>query len=202
MRLFVLGGTGMIGSALIERAVDRDHEVTALVRSPQKLQASPRLAVRAGDPTDAGTLRAALPGHDAVLSMLGPRTLGPTRFRANYAQVLLEAMERSGVRRLLMISAAFLFPTPWWSRLLASTLFRYLGRDHLEMERVIIGSGGDWTLIRPPYVSRRPATGRYRVEVNRLPRGGLAISREDLADFLVTEAEQNAHVRDVVGVSR
>lgn len=202
MRLLVLGGTGLIGRALIERAVARGHEVTALVRSPQKLlPSSPRLHVKGGDPTDLNTLSAALAGQDAVLSVLGPRTLGPTRFRAQYAQTLLEAMQRTGVQRLLMISAAFLFPNPWWFRLVTHTIFRYLARDHREMERVIMGNGVDWTLIRPPYVSHGGATDRYRIAVNRLPPGGLSIAPGDLADFMVKEAERPAHVREIVGVA-
>jgi putative NADH-flavin reductase len=161
----------------------------------------PRLVVRGGDPTDSSVLRAALPGHDAVLSVLGPRTLGPARFRARYAQTLLAAMSHSGVRRLLMMSAALLFPRPLFIRVAGGTLFRYLRRDHVEMEDVILRSAVDWTLLRPPYVSTRPGAGRFRAAVNELPAGGYSISRDDLADFMLTEAERPAHVREIVGVS-
>src|SRR6266699_3686077 len=69
MRLLILGATGGTGRALVDQAVARGHEVTAFVRSPQKLN-KPRkgLIVRAGDPLNLGQLRNALAGQDAVLS--------------------------------------------------------------------------------------------------------------------------------------
>jgi putative NADH-flavin reductase len=203
MKLLILGGTGMIGSALIVHALERGHEVTVLVRSPDKLtMTSPRLTVRTGDPTDPNALDAALPGHDAVLSALGPRTLGGTRFRAGYARVLLAAMERARIGRLIMVSAALLFPDlRLVGRIVAHTLLRNVTRDHEEMEEVIVASPIEWTLVRPPRVTKAPATGRYHVEVDRLPGGGLVISRDDLADFMLAEAERGTHVHAIVGVA-
>ena len=72
-RIFVLGATGGTGRAIVEQARQRGHRVTAFVRSPQKLgPVGDGLTVIRGDPRNADGLRAALPGHDAVLSALGP----------------------------------------------------------------------------------------------------------------------------------
>lgn len=52
MKAFVTGGTGFIGSHLLERLLNHDHEVWALVRRPAKLgplRAAPRLHVLEGD---------------------------------------------------------------------------------------------------------------------------------------------------------
>jgi putative NADH-flavin reductase len=72
MRLFLIGANGRTGTEIIDLARTRGHEVTAFVRSPQKLTPAGSLTVVQGDPLRSETIAAALPGHDAVLSAIGP----------------------------------------------------------------------------------------------------------------------------------
>ena len=73
MRLLILGATGGTGRQLTSQAVKHGHRVTAFVRSPQKLGSlRDRVAVREGDPRSVAELETILPGHDAVISALGP----------------------------------------------------------------------------------------------------------------------------------
>jgi putative NADH-flavin reductase len=98
MRLLSLGATGGTGRALIRQARERGHEITAFVRSPQKLRAlADRVTVRQGDPRSVAELHAALPGHDAVVSALGPPGPGPTTILRAGARSTVEAMQ-TGVR--------------------------------------------------------------------------------------------------------
>src|SRR5436190_1917482 len=79
MRLLVLGATGGTGKAVIRQAIERGHAITAFARSPQKLGSLiDRVTVRQGDPRRVAELQRVLPGHDAVLSALGPPGPGPT----------------------------------------------------------------------------------------------------------------------------
>src|SRR3989442_10359670 len=74
MKLFILGANGKTGTQLIDLALARTHQVTAFVRSPEKVtHRDPRLLVLRGDPHDVHEMASALPGHDAVLSVLGVR---------------------------------------------------------------------------------------------------------------------------------
>src|SRR4030081_2016471 len=109
MRLFILGATGGTGRQLIDQALTRGHQVTAFVRSPEKLKVREGLSVQQGDPRDTAALTAALPGHDAVLSALGPP--GPRRstILSDSARSTVSAMQSAGIRRLLVVSAAILF---------------------------------------------------------------------------------------------
>src|SRR5271154_1037493 len=99
MRLFILGATGGTGRALVDQALQRGHTVTAFVRSPGKL-GPPRegLSVLEGDPRNVDELRAFLPGHDAVLSALGPPGPGPTTILRDSARSIVAAMQLTGVR--------------------------------------------------------------------------------------------------------
>ena len=110
MRLVVLGATGGIGKYLLEYATARGHEVTAFARSPRKVVLkSEKLRVIPGDPLNVDQLAQALAGHDAVLSAFGPSTLRRVTTRREFGKALAAAMQRSGVRRGLVVSSALLF---------------------------------------------------------------------------------------------
>ena len=203
-RLFILGATGGIGRALIEQATQRGYLVTAFVRSPQKLgDLRDRVTVRQGDPRSADEIAAALPGHDAIFSALGPPGPGPTTILGDGARSTVAAMQSSGVRRLLVVSAAVLFDDAGvLAAILRRTLLRNVAKDAAELERVVMSSGLEWTIARPPRLTNGPLTARYGVADDRLPDDtGLTISRADVAHFLLHELEADAHVHRIVGVA-
>ena len=204
MRLFVLGATGGTGRALLQQARARGHRVTAFVRSPEKLgPAGDETTVIRGDPLDAGQLRAALPGHDAVLSALGPPGMGPNTVVSESARSTVAAMQATGVRRLLVVGVAVLFEDDGLLTAIARrTFLRNVARDHAEMERIVRASGLDWTIARPPRLTNGALTRAYGVADGRMPSGaGLTISRADVADFLLDEVEHPAHAGRVVGLA-
>ena len=206
-RLFILGATGATGRALVDQALERGHRLTAFVRSPQKL-VGPRaaLTVVQGDPRSVDALRAALPGHDAVLSMLGPPGPGPTTIVADCARSTVIAMGDAGVSRLLIVGVGALFEQGPLTALIRGTFLRNVAKDAAEMERVVTTSGLDWTIVRVPRLTNGPLTGRYRAEDERMPRDNrspamASLSRADAARFLLSEVEHRAHVRRIVGIA-
>ena len=110
MRLLILGATGGTGRQLTSQAVEHGHRVTAFVRSPQKLGSlRDRVTVRQGDPRSVAELQAILPGHDAVVSALGPPGAGPTTILRAAAGSTVTAMQAAGLSRLVVVSVAVLF---------------------------------------------------------------------------------------------
>jgi putative NADH-flavin reductase len=204
MRLFILGATGGTGRVLIDQALERGHHVTAFVRSPQKL-GSPRegVTVLQGDPRSVDELRTALPEHDAVLSALGPPGPGATTIVGDAARSTVTAMQAAGVRRLLVVGVAVLFEHQGvLTAILRRTLLRNVAKDSAEMERVVMASGLDWTIVRPPRLTNGPLTRRYGVSDNRMPPGArLTVSRADVAHFLLEELEHRAHLHRIVGMA-
>ncbi len=203
MRLLVLGATGGIGKYLLEYATARGHEVTAFARSPQKIALkSGRMRAVSGDLLNPDQLAQVLRGHDAVLSAFGPSTLRRVSTRGQFGEVLSEALERSGVRRALVVSSALLFREQnALGNLLRATLFRNLIPDMTAMEAALERNGFEWTIVRPPRLTNGPLTQNYSVADGRLPKG-MIISRACVADFMVKEAERPAHVRQIVGLSK
>jgi putative NADH-flavin reductase len=202
MKLFVLGATGKTGVHLVKQGLEHGHEITVFVRSPQKLtEKSAKLSVQAGDPTNAGQLAAALPGHEAVLSVIGAKGLGPTDIHAQCARATVEAMVNTGVRRLIAVSSAFLFSDVGViGSLLRRFVFQNIVADHREQERIIQASDSDWTMLRPPRLLPGEARAQYRFADEELPRGGSTLRFADLAHFMLAVAEKNEHVRHVTGV--
>ena len=69
------------------------------------------------------------------------------------------------------------------------------------MEGIFKKSHLDWTIVRPPQLTDKPRTGKYRVRVGHLPRFGFNVSRADVADCLLKTVEDRASVGEVLGVS-
>jgi putative NADH-flavin reductase len=196
-----MGATGSVGTQLIDQGLERGHQITAFVRSPQKIRSRPNLFVVVGDLLDSDQLKRALPGHDAVLSTLGHAKGGPPTVVADAARSTVAAMRATGPRRLLVISVAFIFPDVGlvW-KIIGDLLLSSVVKDHKEMERTVTQSGLDWTILGPPRFTNGPRTERYRVADGHLPPRGSTISRADLAHFTLLEAEQGAHIGKIVGI--
>ena len=203
MRVLVLGATGGIGKFLLEFATARGHEVTAFVRSPQKIALkNERLRVVPGDLLHAEQLAQVLLGQDVVLSAFGPATLRRVTTRGEFGTALATAMGRSGVRRAVVVSSGLLFEEQnAIGNLLRGTLFRNLLPDMSAMEATLEKDGLEWTIVRPPRLTHGPLTKSYSVADGRLPKG-MTVSRACVADFMIKEAERPAHVRQIVGLSK
>jgi putative NADH-flavin reductase len=198
MRLFVLGATGKTGTALVEQALARGHEVTAFGRSTFGREGK-SLRVILGDPMDAIALAAEFPGHDGVLSALGPRGLGATSVRSEGARATVEAMRACGLRRLVIVSSTlFDSNSGWFTRLMGRTLLRHVAADQQAMEELVTRSDLDWTVTRAARLTNGALTGKYVVSDG--PFSGKAMSREDLACMMLDRAERGDYVKQTVRV--
>ena len=206
MKLVVLGATGATGLELVRQAIEHGHSVTALVRSTDRLKPfRDRVTVKQGDLLNRTELERVIEGHDAVLSGFGPRVpeaKADAHLRQQFAVALTSAMAHAGVRRVLVESVAFLFkdsivPPAY---LLGRLFFARSVADASAMERVFEASDLDWTMVRPPELTDKPFTGKYRVREGHLPRFGFKISRADVADYMLKATESHSSIRKVVGV--
>jgi putative NADH-flavin reductase len=204
MRIFILGATGSIGRELIDSGLERGHRVTAFVRSPGKLAPRAGLDIVTGNPLETASIRAALPGHDVVFSAIGPRppaTFFKSSLMTDCAASTVAAMAETGVKRLLMVSAAFLFPGSGIAVSFVRWVLGAHGRDLTTMEALVAASDLEWTIARPSQLRKRRET-HYRSEANALPANGFSVGIRAVASFMLDAAEQQRHVREIVGVSQ
>jgi putative NADH-flavin reductase len=206
MKLLVLGATGGTGLEIVKRAIERGHSITALVRSPERLKEfRDRITVKQGDLLNTDDLEQAIQGQDAVLSAFGPRVPiaeADANLLHRFAIALTSAMHRAQVRRVVVESVAFLFKGSIFPPvyLLGRLFFPGVVADTSAMERVFSQSELDWTMVRPPQLTDRPFTGKYRVQEGHLPLFGFKISRADVADYMIQAVENRSTIRKIVGV--
>lgn len=207
MKLVVLGATGGTGLEIVRQALDQGHSITAFIRSPEPLNPfANRVNIKQGNLLNANELAKAIIGHDAILSGFGPRVpiaKSEATLLRDFATALTTAMHQANVRRAIIVSTAFLFkdslvpPTYLFGRL----FFPSVVIDAAAMEQIITQSNLDWTIVRPPQLTDKPLTGKYRIRTGHLPRFGFNISRADVAHFFLKTAPDPASIRKVIGVS-
>ena len=199
LRFLVVGATGRTGRLVVDEAIARGHEVTALVRVGN-LPARERLRVVVGDPRRADDLAGALAGHDAVISCLGQRSRDDATLLRDAAAAMLTAMSRGEACRYLVVSQGLLFPTRNPIVVLLRLVLARTVADSTAMERSVRAGVHDWTILRPPRLTDGGAARGYRLRVDTLPAGAWSMQRVDLARALLDEAQHARHVRAIVGV--
>ena len=204
MRLLLLGATGRTGGHVLDLALAGGHEVTAFVRSPDKVGPKPRLRVIGGDPLTCSGLADALDGCHAVISTLGapPReALRPSTLMTRFGAATVRAMKAQGVERLAVLSAAVLFPGKGIQFAFFKWLLSHHARDLVQMEELVRASDLAWTIARPPRLVQGSDT-RYRAASGALPEKGTVVSFRAVAAFLLDSIERRAHVGEIVGLAR
>lgn len=211
MKITVFGATGGIGGQVVRQALSAGHEVTAVVRDAARLDVGhPALEVATVPGlTDSEALRPLLEGRDVAISGVGPRGRNDGPVASSATGGILRAMEVSGVRRFVAVSAAPVGPVPAGDsfvnrRILLpfiSAMLRDLYADLAEMEDEIRRSATDWTVIRPPKLVNKPLTGRYRTVIDgNVPRG-YTISRADVAHAMLAVLDDPATCGRAVGIA-
>ena len=204
--VLLLGASGRTGRLVLRLALDGGHRVTALVRSEKRLADAPdsRLTKVVGEACDPATLRQLVPGHDVVVSTLGPRW--PTRAAAavypDSAAAFVPAMEEAGVRRLLVTSSALLFEQRTCTAWLLRRAVPSVVHGAASMEAVVRRSDLDFTLVRTSFLddSDDPA---HRLGADALPDAPGSVSRLAVARYLLSQIEaEEGHRRRVVGLCR
>jgi putative NADH-flavin reductase len=207
LRLLIIGASRGTGALAVKTALERGHAVTAFARHPEKLALeNARLTRVPGDFHDAASVAAAVADHDAVIITASSTTLKGFRENPRYFSLGTEhtiaAMRAHGVKRLIVLSALGVGESRqlanfFVDKLLISLLLRQPYADHERQEKLVMESGLDWVIARPTRLTDGPARGRY-VKQPRLERVPTAISRADVADFLVTAAEVDTWLRQAV----
>jgi uncharacterized protein YbjT (DUF2867 family) len=197
MNLLILGASGATGGWLTKLAVHAGHSVTALVRPGSRFDPPFGARVVRGDVLDAATLASVLDGQQAVASCLGIRRtskhpyapiVSPPDFTSRVTSLLVPAMNRAGVRRIVAISAGGVaesitqcsFMVRW---VVSAGNVGLAYRDLAEMERLLSASSLDWLAVRPVTLVNGPPTGL----AGKVHRYGLfsIIRRADVAAWML-----------------
>jgi len=202
MNILIVGATRGIGRQLLDQALSSGHGVTALVRDPRRLAIQhERLRVIKGDILDAESVARAMAGQDTVCCTIGIKVpWPPVMVFSEGTRNLLQAMKKTGVRRLICVTGigagdsrghgGFLY-----DYLILPVLFRTVYADKDRQEALIKASDVDWTIVRPGFLTNGPLTKNYRMLTDMTGVTAGRISRADVAHFFLKELESKQYLR-------
>ncbi|MDH4871341.1 NAD(P)-dependent oxidoreductase [Pseudomonas sp. BN515] len=206
MKIALIGATGFVGSAVLSEALQRGHQVTAIVRHPEKLPQHTGLAAVKGDAYDAAAIAQAVAGHDAVVHAFNPGW-GEARIRELFIEgtrAIFAGVKQAGIKRLLVVGGAGSLYVAPNLQLIDTPDFPAEYKEGAEGARQALNlireeQGLDWSFISPP-ASLEPSerSGRFRIGGDQLLMSGehpARISVADLAVAIVDELEQPQHIR-------
>lgn len=200
MKIAIIGATGLVGTKIVSETLDRGHEVTAIVRNPERLPTHPKLRAASADVTEPSDLASLIAGHHVVISAFNP---GKDESGTG-ARSIIDAVKRSGVKRLLVVGGAGTleiapgkrlvdqsdFPAQWKDGALRTAAFLDQLRGETEL---------DWAFLSPAaMLTPGERTGNYRVGGDQLltdSDGESRISLEDYAVAMLDEIERPQHHR-------
>ena len=211
MKIAIIGASGFIGSKITDEALRRGHEVTGIVRNPDRLPSNPKLKAVGLNLLQSDELARALAGHDAVVSAWNAAKdgSGPVlydRFVEGHRSII-NAVKKSGVKRLLAVGGAAslknaegveFIDTPaaasfeaFKPAMRGVREYYYLLKNEPEL---------DWAYFSPAVmIQPGERTGKFRLGGDRIvadAAGASKISVEDYAVAAVDELEHPKHHRE------
>jgi len=205
MNILILGGTGRVGRHIVSFALQDKHQVTALVRTPEKLQIKhENLTILQGNVLNKEEIARAMRGMDVVISALntdGGNTLSESM------PLIIEAMGNEGIKRIITVGTAGILQSrvsPDVLRYQSSESKRKITRaaeEHHKVYNLLQQSNLEWTIVCPTYLPDGEREGNYRIERNFLPENGVKISVPDTAEFTFSQITNNDFIRTRVGIA-
>lgn len=215
MKVLVLGATGGSGRSAVGQLLADGHEVTAFVRRPDELPAHPRLRYHEGDAMSASEVERAVQGHEAVVVALGirenpfrVRLFGaahtPINIRSAGTRHAIAAMQKHGVRRLIVQSSYGVGATRERLRLVDATFFQLVLKPQIAdteaQERAVIASELDWVIVQPVHLTDGDDD-RLPFASTRGETRKMSVSRKSVGRFLAHAIATPSLVRASVALS-
>ena len=212
MRIALFGATGHLGQGILEEALSRGYDVTAIVRDPTRLtQRNDKLKVVTGDVAQAASWLDSVRGVDAVVASLSARRDGnPDSVPAN-AGVLLDNLPRAGVNRLLWVGGAGSLEVAPGVKVIDDPHFPEAWKPEANAQGKALDvfrankADVDWTYISPAaLIEDGERSGKYRVGGDQLLVDANGVSRITVPDYavaLLDRIEQHDALRQRITVA-
>jgi uncharacterized protein YbjT (DUF2867 family) len=214
MKILLLGATGRTGKLVIEEAIRRGHEISAIARYPEKLN-DYKVDITPGTPYDFETVEKAFSGCEAVINTLNisrksdnpwAGLVSPKDLISKSATNAVSAMKKAGIKRFVALSTigagSSWKTTPAILKFIVSiSNLKYAFRDHGKQEEILQNSSIEYTICRAPMLTTETNTnGVVAVKEEENPPK-MILSRNSAAEFFIKIIENKEHIREVVNLS-
>lgn len=212
MKLVLFGATGHIGHAILQEALVRHHDVTAIVRDASRLtQQHEKLHVVVGNVEQPATWLAHAKRADAVIASLSARRDGNADTIPAAAQTLLETLHGTNLKRLLWVGGAGSLETAPGVKVIDDPHFPDAWKPEAQSQARALEvfraskTDVDWTYISPAaLIEDGERSGKYRVGGDQLLVDANGVSRITVADYavaLLDRLEKNDALRQRITVA-
>ena len=209
MKVALIGASGFVGAAILDELVSRCHQVTAIVRNPERVKQDPLVTAIKANAHDENEISEAVKGHDVVVNAFNPGWTNPNIYdeALRGAKAIQQGVKKSGVKRLFVIGGAGSLYIAPGVQLIDTPQFpaeykagASAARDYLD----IIKSEPEleWTFLSPAIEMHQGTSGvrkgNYRKGLEDPvfnDEGRSIISVEDMAIAIVDELENPTHIR-------
>lgn len=207
MKIIVFGATGTLGRVIVRQALDDGHIVTAFTRTGQFQHANhPKLRVVQGNVYEPLSVANAIEGQQGVICALGAGRNGGVR--AIGTKHILAGMKMYAVKRFVCLSSLGVGDSAaslnfFWKNIMFGLLLRPAFADHVAQEKIVHDSDRDWTIVRPAAFTDGPKTGAYKhgFSSSKPQQLALKVSRADVAEFMVTQLNNDQYLHQAPALS-
>lgn len=207
MKIAIIGASAGIGAEAVRLALKRGHSIRGLSRNITSLPEHASLTKITGTALSAGDLKNAIAGTDAVIVTVGTKKKKGTTLFSGLAKALAIATSELNYTGAVIIvtgfgtgeSARYL---TFFLRLVINLFLKDQYNDKTRLEEIIAESPINWEFVKPGMLTNGPLTSNYKV-ISKLFKGVKInkISRADVADYLVKEAEQPRYLHHHVALT-
>lgn len=203
MKIIVFGATGGVGQYVVQMAVAAGHDVTAFVRTPEKLTTKDGVTIIQGDAFDPATVAQAIIGHDAVVSCVGSSSgMKKSNELETMGKNIADGMAAANVTRLVYCASAGVDrEIPGLAGKMMMALLKNPLADHRAALNYYKSKGFNITIARPMGLKNDPLSTNYSESFEGVPGTSNSIPRASVAHFLVKALTDSKYENKSVGLS-
>lgn len=207
MNITIIGASAGIGLEAVKRGLNRNHSITTLSRSEVEIEDRKSLTMILGDATNKADLIQSIQNADALIITLGTRqSMKATTLFSDFAKLIVEIDKENKIDIPFILVTGFGAGesknyASWPVKMFLNFFLKDVYADKTKMEEIITKSDLNWTIVRPGRLLDKELTEKYHIE-NKLFKGIKIgeISRADLADFLIKQAEKQTELKKYVTI--
>jgi len=209
MKLLIIGGTGKTGQELIKQGLEKGHDITALVRDPNKLKLSHHnLKVVKGDVLKPESFGNIFHGQDSVLSVLGHKKFFiKTNILSIGTNNIIKEMNEHKVKRFICVTSLGINDSRfklglYYTLFVIPVIIYFYFSDKSKQEKIIKASNLDWTIVRPGQLTNGKKRTKYK---HGLDLGHYIltkmISRSNVAHFILKQLGDKTYLHKTPGIT-
>jgi putative NADH-flavin reductase len=207
-QITVIGASAGVGLEAVKQALAKGNKVVALSRNSESFPLDTNLKIIKGSATNVDDVKKAIVNSNAVIVAIGTgASTKATTLYTDAATAIIKAFKESRTEKPIIVLTGFGAgdSAPYNSfiaRIFFALLLKSVYKNKSEMEKMFTSSALNWEIVRPGQLTDKPFTGDYK-QYNTLQKGMKigSISRADVADFLVGQAENATQLKKFVSLT-